>query len=147
MKLFSKKNDAPKRAKKRHASGEESNTFIKKLGRYFSTEPQKEKVLSFEDFDRAGDDYYATVSAYYKVLERILVAILILFLLFSIIVNRKEITYDNFYFLLRDIPAAADEANNVYETISYEADSRQHFVSYRGGIASISPSKISIFTA
>ena len=147
MNLFSKNKDKPKRAKRKHSTGEENNAFIRKLGRYFSTEPQKEKVLSMEDFDRAGDDYYATVSAYYKVSERILVVVLIGFLLFSIVVNRKEITYDNFYFLLRDIPAAADEANNVYETISYEADSRQHFVSYRGGIASVSPSKISIFTA
>ncbi|MBE6667106.1 MAG: hypothetical protein E7607_02195 [Ruminococcaceae bacterium] len=146
MKLFSKKSYKQKGPKNNNADSENS-TFIKKLGRYFSTEPQKEKVLSMEDFDGAGDVYYATVSAYYKVSERILVVVLIAFLLFSIIVNRREITYDNFYFLLRDIPAAADEANNVYETISYEADSRQYFVSYRGGIASVSPSKISIFTA
>ena len=138
-----------KRNKKENpkSSGDENKSFVKKLGRYFSTEPQKEKVLSREDFDGAGDVYYATVSAYYKVIERILAVVLVVFLLFSIIVNRKEITYENFYFLLRDIPAAADEANNYYETISYEADSRQHFVLYRGGIASVSPSKISIFTA
>ena len=143
---FGKKNRHNKKEKAQF-SGDENKSFVKKLGRYFSTEPQKEKVLSREDFDGAGDVYYATVSAYYKVIERILAVVLAAFLLFSIIVNRKEITYDNFYFLLRDIPAAADEANNVYETISYEADSRQQFVSYRGGIASVSPSKISIFTA
>ncbi len=119
----------------------------KKIGSYFSTEPQKEKVLAHEDFNVAGDVYFAGVSANYKIAQRILVLFLVLFLAFSILTNFREITYDNFYYLLKDFTSAADAGNNSYETLSYESDSRQNFVLYRGGIATVSPSKISIFTA
>ncbi len=122
-------------------------SVAKKLGSYFSTEPQKEKVLEHEDFNAAGDVYFANVSAHYKVAQRILLLFFVFFLVFSIITNYSEITYDNFYYLLKDFTSAADAGNNAYETLSYESDSRQNFVLYRGGIATVSPSKISIFTA
>jgi len=121
--------------------------FVRKIGNYFNTEPQKEKVLQHEDFNAAGDVYYATVSANYKVAQRILTLFLVFFLIFSIITNFNEITYDNLFYLLKDFTSAADLGNNYYETLSYESDSRQNFVLYRGGIASVSPSRISIFTA
>ena len=119
----------------------------KKIGNYFNTEPQKEKVLMHEDFDAAGDIYYASVSAHYKVAQRVLVVVLVLFLLISIITNYREITFDNFYYLIKDFTSASDAGQNYYETLSYESDSRQSFALYRGGIVTVSPSKISIFTA
>lgn len=122
-------------------------TVAKKIGDYFNTEPQKEKVLQHEDFDAAGDVYYASVSAHYKIAQRILVLLLVFFLVFSILTNFREITFDNFYYLIKDFTSAADVGDNNYETLSYESDSRQNFVLYRGGIATVSPSKISIFTA
>ena len=56
---------------------------------YFSTEPEKEKVLRYEDFDAAGDEYYATVSAWYKVLQRVFLVGLVCFTLVSVAVNFK----------------------------------------------------------
>lgn len=121
--------------------------FAKKIGNYFNTEPQREKVLKHEDFNAAGDIYYASVSAHYKIAQRVLVLILVFFLVFSIITNYREITFDNFYYLIKDFTSASDVGQNNYEILSYESDSRQNFVLYRGGIATVSPSKISIFTA
>ena len=66
-----------------------------KIGGFFDPEPQKEKVLSKEDFQGAGDVYYASVSAFYKVFERIMWVLLVLFLAFSILTNYKEITFNN----------------------------------------------------
>ena len=123
------------------------SSTVKKIGNYFNTEPQKEKVLKHEDFDAAGDVYYASVSAHYKVAQRVLVLVLVLFLLISIVTNYREITFDNFYYLVKDFTSASDAGQNYYETLSYESDSRQSFALYRGGIVTVSPSKISIFTA
>lgn len=119
----------------------------KKIGDFFSAEPQKERVLRHEDFNAAGDVYYASVSAYYKVGQRILAVFLAFFIVFAIVTNFREITFDNFFYLIKDFTSAADKGNNVYETLSYESDSRQNFTLYRGGIVSVSPSKLSIFTA
>ena len=129
------------------ATGTDFRGIFQKIGSYFNTEPQKERVLRHEDFNAAGDVYYASVSAHYKVAQRILCLFLVFFLVISVLLNFKEITYDNFFYLLKDFTSAADAGNNYYETLSYESDSRQRFTLYRGGIASVSPSRISIFTA
>ena len=124
-----------------------SSELVKKLRDYFNTEPQRIKVLSQEDFNAAGDTYYASVSASYKVAQRILIILLVFFIVISVIANFNEITYDNFHYLIKDFTSASDAGQNYYETLSYESDSRQSFALYRGGIVTVSPSKISIFTA
>ena len=128
-------------------SENEKQKLSEKIGRFFHTETQKEKVLRYEDFDSAGDVYYAGVSAVYKVAQRALWLLFILFMILSITFNHSEITYDNFYYLIKDFSGAADYEGNYYETLSYESDDRQHFILYRGGLASVSPSKIFVFTA
>jgi hypothetical protein len=49
--------------------------------------------------------------------------------------------------LIKDLSSAADSGRTNYETLSYEADARQKFAMYRGGVATVSSSKISFFTA
>ena len=119
-----------------------------KLTGFFSTEPQKEKVLRHEDFNGAGDTYYATVSAGYKISQRIIAIILVIFLSFSLATNFKEITYDNFFFLMKDFSAAASASEaNVYDTVSYDSNTRHFFSLYKGGLAVANPSNITVFTA
>lgn len=129
------------------SSNVEKQGFSQKIARFFHTDAQKEKVLRYEDFNAAGDVYYAGVSAVYKVAQRILWLLFILFMLFSILFNYSEITYDNFYFLIKDFSGAADRQGAYYETLSYESDDRQQFQLYRGGLVTVSPSKLSVFTA
>lgn len=123
------------------------NGLFSKIGDFFNPEPQKEKVLRHEDFNRAGDVYYATVSASYKISQRILVLLLVIFLIFSLITNFREITYENFFYLLKDFSAAVDTEDSVYDTLSYDSNTRHFFCLYRGGLAVVNPSNISVFTA
>ena len=118
-----------------------------KIGSFFDPEPQKEKVLRHEDFNAAGDVYYADVSVAYKIISRILWLFFVFFLVFSIITNHREITYENFYYLFKDFSNAVDVGNSNYETLSYDSDSRQKFSLYRGGLATVNPSTLSIYTA
>lgn len=125
----------------------QEQSFLGKVKHFFSTEPQKEKVLRHEDFNAAGDVYYAHVSATYKVAQRILWLIFVVFMIFSILTNYREITYDNFFYLIKDFSGAVDSDSSRYETLSYESDSRQNFALYRGGVATVSPSRLSVFTS
>ena len=127
--------------------GGESSGFAEKFTGFFSAEPQKEKILRHEDFARAGDVYYASVSARYKVAQRILVLLLVFFLLFSIFTNIREITYGNLFYFVRDFGNAVDIESTNYETLSYDVYQNQNFSLYRGGIAAVSPSNVSVFTA
>ena len=117
-----------------------------KVGGFFDPEPQKERVLSREDFKGAGDVYFASVSAFYKIFERILWVLLILFLVFSLTTNYKEITFNNFFYLLKDFSSAVDSETSNYQILSYDSDKRQKFALFRGGIVSASPSSVSVFT-
>lgn len=120
--------------------------FFNRVGGFFDPEPQKERVLSKEDFKGAGDVYFASVSAFYKVIERILWAALILFVVFALLTNYKEITYNNFFYLIKDFSSAVDSETSNYQILSYDSDKRQKFALFRGGIASASPSSVSVFT-
>lgn len=128
-------------------SERQKNAFFERLAGFFSADPQKEKILRYEDFQNATDPYYATVSARYKVAQRILALILVLFLLISIFTNIKEITYGNLFYFVRDFGNAVDIASIDYETLSYDVYPNQSFAMYRGGVAAVSPSNISVFTA
>ncbi len=117
-----------------------------KVGGFFDPEPQKERVLSKEDFSGAGDVYFASISAFYKVIERVLWVLLILFVVFSLLTNYKEITFNNFFYLLKDFSSAVDSETSNYQVLSYDSDKEQKFALFRGGIASASSSRVSIFT-
>lgn len=136
-----KNNEKEKNADSRFAK------FSQTVSKYFSAEPEKEKVLRYEDFDAAGDTYYATVSAWYKVLQRIFLVGLAVFSVVSITVNFKHITYDNFFYLIKDFNTAVDTESVRYETLSYDASADQSFALYRGGLAVVSRSNVSAFTA
>jgi len=128
-------------------SEEHSGGVAEKIGSFFNPEPQKEKVLRHEDFNAAGDVYYADISVAYKIAQRFLLLLLVLFLVFSIILNYREITYDNFYYLFKDFSNAVDAGSSNYETLSYDSDERQIFSLYKGGLVTVSPSAVSIYTA
>lgn len=124
-----------------------NSSIIRKLGDMFKPEPQKEKVLRREDFTAAGDTYYANVSVGYKISQRIFVIILVVFLVFSLITNFSEITYDNFFYLLKDFSTAVDMESSNYDILSYDSNTRHFFSLFRGGLTVVNPSNISVFTA
>lgn len=121
--------------------------FWGKFRNVFNPEPQKEKVLRHEDFTAAGDTYYANVSVGYKISQRIFILILVIFLVFSLVTNFNQITYDNFFYLLKDFTTAVDMESSTYETLSYDSNTRHFFSLFRGGLTVVNPSNISVFTA
>lgn len=143
---FKKKEDKSK-ADRRESGDAGASEFGEKFAKFFSAEPQKEKILKHEDFAKAGDTYYASVSARFKIAERVFIVLLTFFLLFSIFTNIKAITYGNFFYFFRDFGNAIDIESTNYETLSYDVYKKQKFSLYRGGIAAVSPSCVSVYTA
>jgi hypothetical protein len=138
--------------KKKNGDAEASSesmlfTVFGKIGDLFNPEPQKEKVLRHEDFNAVGDTYYASVSVRYKILERILIIVLAVFLTVSLISNFSLITYDNFFYLIKDFSTAVDIESSNYDTLSYNSNQRHNFSIYREGLVVVNPSNISAYTA
>ena len=136
-----------KRKEARADSSFDFDVIGKRISRYFDAEPEKERVLRHEDFDAAGDTYYAVVSARYKVGQRLFLSLFILFMILAVIFNIRSITFDNLFYLVKDLGAAADVGGTNYESLSYDAASDQSFHLYRGGLAVVSRTNVSSFTS
>ena len=140
--FFEKKNKDDDRSTREKIEG-----FAWGVADFFDPEPEKEKILRHEDFSRAGDEYYAAVSSRYKIVGRVFTVLLVVFLLFSILTNMSNITYENLFYFAREFGSAVDMASVQYETLSYDVYKDQSFTLYRGGIAAVSPSNVSLYTA
>ena len=140
--FFKKKNNDDDRSTREKIEG-----FASGVADFFDPDPEKEKILRHEDFSGAGDEYYASVSSRYKIVGRVFTLLCVVFLLFSILTNMSNITYENLFYFAREFGSAVDMASVHHETLSYDVYKDQNFALYRGGIAAVSPSNVSLYTA
>ncbi len=92
--------------------------------------------------------YYDNVSNIYHTLFLIFLAALLVFVCVSILCNLELFTYQNFYYLAKDIGAASDLLYGSGNVINYETSVRnQTFALYRGGLAVGGDSGLQLFTA
>lgn len=92
--------------------------------------------------------YYDNVSNVYHSLFLILMAALLVFVVVAMLCNVELFTYENFYYLAKDLSAAADLLSGSGNVINYETSARnQTFALYRGGLAVGGDSGLQLFTA
>ncbi len=92
--------------------------------------------------------YYDNVSNIYHSLFLIFLAALLVFVCVSMLCNLELFTYENFYYLAKDISAASDLLTGSGDVINYETSVRnQTFALYRGGLAVGGDSGLQLFTA
>jgi len=107
----------------------------------------KEKIrLSGEDF-AAQNPYYAAIARGYHIAQLTLFSILACFVMLSMLIRSDDITYENFFYLFKDIHAAIDSNEISFDSLVYDADEAQAFETYRGGLAVAGKSGLTIFTA
>ena len=122
--------------------------------------PKKEKKIKVNVMGELSDEknekheppinkYYSTVAYRYKFAKYLTIVLLIVFVLFSITVNRDSITYSNFVFLIKDMNTVfeSDGILNVQKSISYNTDRNQSFSLYRRGLAVAGSSNIYVFNS
>ena len=92
--------------------------------------------------------YYDNVSNVYHALFWIFLAALLVFICISMMCNLELFTYENFYYLAKDIGAASDLLSGTGDVINYETSVRnQAFALYRGGLAVGGDTGLQLFTA
>ena len=108
---------------------------------------ETEKIhLSGEDF-AAQNPYYAAIARGYHIAQLTLFGILAGFIILSMLIRSDDITYENFFYLFKDIHAAVDSADVSFQTLVYNADETQDFATYRGGLAVAGESGLTVFSA
>ena len=92
--------------------------------------------------------YYDTVSSVYHTLWLVFMAALVVFVCVAMLCNTELFTYENFYYLAKDINAASNLLAGSGNVINYETSVRnQSFALYRGGLAVGGDSGLQLFTA
>lgn len=98
---------------------------------------QTDEVLSGEpiDFSAPSIPYYEDLANRLSFARIVLYMILLVFVVVTVISNHKLITYENLYYLAKDIGAATQTAQSQADYISYPiSSSSTDFALYRGGV-------------
>lgn len=116
----------------------------------FGRKPVADTSTTVEQIDLQNprNGYYDGISNIYHTLFLIFLAALLVFLCVSMLCNLELFTYENFYYLAKDIHAASDLIPGTGNVINYETSVRnQTFALYRGGLAVGGDSGLQLFTA
>ena len=110
-------------------------------------EAKTEKIrLSGEDY-AAQNPYYAAIARGYHLAQLTLFGLLAAFVILSMLIRSDDITYENFFYMFKDIHAAVDSHDVSFQTLVYNADETQDFATYRGGLAVAGESGLTVFSA
>lgn len=94
------------------------------------------------------NDYYEAISEKLGIAQVVIYLSLLTFVVLSFLRNTDLITYQNFYYFVKDLNASA-ETVDVWNTdaVSYPANDEQSFTLYREGLAVAGNNSVTVFTA
>ena len=116
----------------------------------FGSKAVSQSGTAREKIDLHGprNGYYDNVSGIYHALFLVFLAALLVFMCVALLCNTELFTYENFYYLAKDINAASNLLSGTGNVINYETSVRnQSFALYRGGLAVGGDSGLQLFTA
>ena len=98
---------------------------------------QTDEVLSEEpiDFSAPSIPYYENLANRLSFTRVVLYMVLLVFVVVTVLCNHRLITYENLYYLAKDIGAATQTAQSRADTVSYPISSSEaDFALFRGGM-------------
>lgn len=99
-------------------------------------------------FQAPINPYFERISAVYHSLFLIFLAALLVFSAVAMLTHIDLLTYENLYYLAKDIGAASNVLSGTQGIINYEtAERNRTFTLYRGGLAVAGDSGLQLFTA
>ncbi len=101
---------------------------------------QTEEVLSEEPIDYSAPSipYYENLANRFSFTRVVLYMTLFVFVVVTVVSNHDLITYDNLYFLVKDIRASTLTAQSEADQLSYPVSSVEaDFTSFRGGLVAV----------
>ena len=100
------------------------------------------------DFSAPSIPYYTGLANRFSLARTILYVVLVLFLVITIAFNTELITYQNLYYLVKDIDAAALASTEMSDYIGYPVSSNEpDFALYRGGLVVAGSEEVTVLNA
>lgn len=103
--------------------------------------------IELDDADPAVNSYYIAIANRYRWARLLSIIILVVFLLIMLLFYRKNITYGNLMYLIRDLDTGVVSAVGKYADISYERQYAPSFAIFRERIAVAGASGFRLYNA
>ncbi|MBR5011209.1 MAG: hypothetical protein IKY12_01485, partial [Clostridia bacterium] len=108
--------------------------------------PDNSKIrISSEGDTRHINEYYISVSRYYKLAKFITLLILVLFVLLMVSVFRDDITSENFRYMLKNLDMQTDSVVESYSTVEFESPSETEVSLFGSNLAVCTKNKLTLF--
>ncbi|MBE6586060.1 MAG: hypothetical protein E7645_05990 [Ruminococcaceae bacterium] len=121
---------------------------IKKLFRKFSRLPE-DGAISEEpiDFSAPSVPYYTGLAERFNLARIVLYMVLFVFVVVTLFSSRHLITYENLYYLVKDVSAATLTAQSEADYLNYPiSDAHADFALYRGGLVVAGGQEITVIS-
>ncbi|MBQ9779949.1 MAG: hypothetical protein IJW00_10975 [Clostridia bacterium] len=121
---------------------------IQGLFRKFTRLPE-EGIVSDEpiDFSAPSVPYYTGLAERFNLARIVLYMILFTFVVVTVLSSRHLITYENLYYLVKDVGAATLTAQSEADYLSYPiSDAEADFAIYRGGLTVVGGQEITVLS-
>lgn len=103
-----------------------------------------EKIRVDGEIKRRENRYYANVADRYRICGFLMILLLAVLSGSLMLVYGEYITYDNFVYMMRDFDSVTSSGDNFAE-VTYEAQERASFESFRDGFAVIGTGRVTLF--
>ncbi len=121
---------------------------IRRLFKKFTRLPEAEAVSEEPiDFSAPSVPYYTNLSERFNLARIVLYMILLVFVVVTVISSRHLITYENLYYLVKDINAASLTAQSQADHLNYPLSGvSADFAVYRGGLTIVGDQEITVLS-
>jgi len=106
--------------------------------RYGRTQKASEEVCT---------SHYTEISYLYHIISFIILIATAVFIIVALIFNLNSITYDNFYYFIKDFDAILTSENYSSFSVDYSYENNRSYIEYKGGFATIGQSSLLIYSA
>lgn len=118
--------------------------LFKKFTRLPEEEPVSEEPI---DFSAPSVPYYTNLSERFNLARIVLYMILLVFVVVTVVSSRHLITYENLYYLVKDINAASLTAQSQADHLHYPMSGvSADFAVYRGGLTIVGDQEITVLS-
>lgn len=118
------------------------------LFKRFARLPEEEEVSAEPvDFSAPSVPYYANLAEKFNLARIVLYMVLFAFVVVTVLSSRHLITYENLYYLVRDVSAATLTAQSEADHLSYPISGAEtDFALYRGGLTVAGGQEITVLS-
>ena len=120
---------------------------VRRLIHGFTRLPEVAEDREPIDFSAPSVPYYANLAERFNLARIVLYMVLFVFVVVTVVCSRHLITYENLYYLVKDIGAANITAQSMADSVSYPVSDSMDFATYRGGLVIAGSDEITVLSA